>query len=426
MRGCGGRSVIPGRRDQRVVTGTEHYHALLGLPHARAMLGWSLLGRLPLGMTPLALLFLVRGEGRGYGAAGVVVAVYAVAVGVGAPIAGRQVDRFGPTPVLRIRAVAYALFAGVVVALAVLDAGIVPIAAAAALAGLVLPPLSSTVRIVWPRLAPDGLRSTAYALEAALQEVFFVGGPLLAAALAAISPTAGLAGAALASLVGATATALLPPVRETPPSRVGGAGLLGALDSPGVRTVVLYAATVGVGFGSVELAMPAFTEAHGSRELGGLALACFSGGSLVGGLVAGMRQPRSVLRRFVVGALALAAALLSLLLAVSIPTLCLLAFVAGLPIAPTVGALYSLIDRSARAGTAAEAFAWFGTAVSIGVAAGSALAGVLVDERGVRAAFLTGAVIAFCGALLGWVRRGTLRPSTAGADPMSTLLPERP
>ena len=390
------------------------------------MLGWSLLGRLPLGMTPLALLFLIRGEGRSYAAAGIVVALYAVAVGVGAPIAGRQVDRFGPTPVLRVRAVAYALLAGTVVALAVLDAGIVAVAAAAALGGLALPPLSSTVRIVWPRLAPDELRSTAYALEASLQEVFFVGGPLLAAALATVSPAAGLAGAGLASLVGATATALLPPVRETPPSRAGGAGLLGALGSPGVRTVVLYAATVGVGFGSVELAMPAFAEAHGSRELGGLALASFSAGSLVGGLVAGMRPPRSVLRRFVLGSLVLATALLGLLLAVSIPTLCVLAFVAGLPIAPTIGALYALIDRSARAGTAAESFAWFGTAVSIGVATGSALAGMLIDEHGVRAAFAAGAAIAFCGALLGWARRGTLRPTASRAEPVSTLLTERP
>lgn len=410
--------------------GAHHYKELLGLPHARAMLGWSLLGRLPLGMTPLALLFLVRGEGGSYGAAGVVVALYAVAVGVGAPVAGRQVDRFGPTPVLRVRAVVYALAAWAVVALAQAGAGIVAIAAVAALAGLALPPLSSTVRIVWPRLARDDLRSTAYALEAALQEVFFVGGPLLAAVLAALSPTAGVAGAGLASLVGATATALLPPVRETPPSRVGGAGLLGALEAPGVRTVVLYAATVGVGFGSVELAMPAFAEAHGSRELGGLALASFSCGSLVGGLVAGMRPPRSVLRRFVAGSVVLATTLLGLLLAVSIPTLCVLAFVAGLPIAPTVGALYTLIDRSARAGTAAEAFAWFGTAVSIGVATGSALAGVLVDEHGVRAAFAAGAAVAFCGALLGWARRGTLTsdpirppPGTRMPHPRSEAAP---
>ena len=53
----------------------------------------------------------------------------------------------------------------------------------------------------------------------------------------------------------------------------------------------------------------------------------------------------------------LSGAMLTLQLAVSIPTLCLLAFVAGLPIAPTIGALYTLIDRTARTGTVAEAYA---------------------------------------------------------------------
>jgi predicted MFS family arabinose efflux permease len=105
--------------------------------------------------------------------------------------------------------------------------------------------------------------------------------------------------------------------------------------------------------------------------------------------------------------------MLTLQLAVSIPTLCVFAFVAGLPIAPTIGALYTLIDRSARAGTVAEAFAWFGTAVSVGIAAGSAVGGVLVDERGVRWSFALGAAIAFVGAVLGWARRGTLRGGVA-------------
>ena len=389
------------------------YRELLGLPYAKALVGWSLLGRLPLGMTPLALLFLIRAEGYGYGVAGVVVAVYAIAVGVGAPVRGRQVDRDGPAPVLRVRAVVYPGLLAVVVVLALVDAGAVAIAIAAAFAGFSMPPLSSTVRVVWPRLAHANLRSTAYALEAALQEVHFVGGPLVAAALAAFDPVAAVAGAGLASLVGTTAVARLPPVRETPPSRTGSAGLLGALGSAGVRTVVLYAATAGVAFGAVELAMPALAEEHGARELGGIALACFSAGSLVGGLAAGLRPPRSDLRRFVGGAFALSAAMLALQLAVSIPTLCVLAFLAGLPIAPTVGALYTLIDRSARQGTAAEAFAWFGTAISVGIAAGSAFGGILVDERGVRWSFALGAAIAFVGAMLGWLRRGTLRGPAA-------------
>ena len=389
------------------------YRELLGLPYAKGLVGWSLLGRLPVGMTSLALLFLVRSEGKSYGAAGVVVAVYAVALGIGAPIGGRQIDRYGPTRVLQVRAWLFAGFLAIVVAVSLAGAGLAAIAVAAAFAGFSMPPLSSTVRVVWPRLARDELRSTAYALEASLQEVHFIGGPLVAAALAALEPVAGVAGAGIASLVGTTMVARLPPVRETPPSRVGGAGPLGALGSAGIRTIVAYAAIVGLALGAVELAMPAMAEEHGARELGGVALACFSAGSLAGGLFAGLRTGRSDLRRFVLGAFVLSGAMLSLQLAVSIPTLCLFAFVAGLPIAPTIGALYTLIDRSARAGTVAEAFAWFGTAVSVGIAAGAAIGGALVDERGVRWSFGLGAAIAFAGAALGWARRGTLQGPVA-------------
>jgi MFS family permease len=391
--------------------GLDRYRALLGLRHARALVVWSLLGRLPLGMTALALLFLLRGEGYGYGAAGVGLAGYTLAVGVGAPIAGRRVDRLGPSRVLRVRGVAYPALMGAVILLALLDAGIAAIAAAATIGGLAMPPLPATVRIVWPRLAPGELRATAYALEAALQEVFFLGGPLLAAGLAAIEPVAGVAGAGVACLVGTLATAGLPPVRETPASRSEGAGLLGALDSAGIRTVVAYAVAIGAGFGAVELAMPAFAEAHGSRELGGIAIACFAGGSLVGGLVAGVRPPGPGLRRFSLGSFGIVLGLLGLQLAFSVPSLCVLAFVAGLPIAPTIAFVYTLIDRAARRGTAAEAFAWFGTAISAGIAAGAALAGLLVEEHGAAWAFGLGAGAALAGALVGVVRRNTLRVS---------------
>lgn len=384
------------------------YRALFSRPSTKALIGWSLVGRLPVGMTPLALLLLVRSEGRGYGAAGIVVAVYAIALGAGAPVSGRQVDRFGPARVLQVRVLLFCAFVAGLVALALADAGTVALAAAAALAGLAMPPLSSTVRIVLPRIVPDSLRATAYAVEASLQEVHFIGGPLLAAGLASFDPVVAVAAVGVASLLGTAMLLRLAPLRETPPSRTGGAGPLGALGSPGVRTIVLYAAVVGSAFGAAELAMPAFAEEEATRELGGLALASFSAGSLAGGLVAGLRPTVRHATRFHAGSLALAIGLAGFLLATSLPTLCLLAFLAGLPIAPAVGALYTLTDRLARAGTAAEAFAWFGTAVSIGVAAGSAVAGWLVDAHGVRWAFGLAALIAFAGAVLGWARRSTL------------------
>ena len=163
--------------------------------------------------------------------------------------------------------------------------------------------------------------------------------------------------------------------------------------------------------------MPAFAELEGSRELGGIALASFAAGSLLGGLLAGMYPPRDDVRRFLGGALALAVALLGLQLAVSLPTLVVLAFVAGLPIAPTVAALYSAIDRTARAGTAAEAFAWFGTAISIGFAGGLG--------RGRSASSRSGACAGPSGSApplrsaargVGWLRRDTFR-----AERVSTL-----
>jgi len=50
------------------VSESHPYRELLGLPYAKGLVGWSLLGRLPVGMTSLALLFLVRSGGKSYGA----------------------------------------------------------------------------------------------------------------------------------------------------------------------------------------------------------------------------------------------------------------------------------------------------------------------------------------------------------------------
>ena len=88
------------------------------------------------------------------------------------------------------------------------------------------------------------------------------------------------------------------------------------------------------------------------------------------------------------------------LLAVSLETMALLAFLAGLPIAPAVMAAYGLIDSVARRGTAAEAFAWISTAVGLGLAAGTAAGGALIDEFGVRAAFAFGCAAVALGAIL--------------------------
>ncbi len=395
--------------------GVARYRDLVAGPFVGALLGWGLLARMPLGMTTLALILLVRSTGAGYGEAGLVAAAYAIAVGVGAPYAGRQVDRRGAAPVLRRRLL---VFPSLLLLVALLGALGVPsplLAVSAAAAGLSLPPVSSALRSIWPSVLGVDRARTAYALEAALQELIFVGGPLLVALLAAVSPVAAVVGAAVAAGVGTLAFARVPPVREAGPSEHRHGSRLGALSSPGVRTIAVLAVFLGLGFGAVEIAVPAFAELEGSRALAGVALAGFAGGSLMGGLVAGLRPSSDERRRMLAGASVLAGALALPLLASSLPMLTVLLVVAGLPIAPLVAAAYGLIGRVAAPGSVAEAFAWFGTAVSSGFAGGSVLGGWLVDREGWRASVLLGVCLAGAGALLAVARRSTLEGTGDGA-----------
>lgn len=383
--------------------GLARYGALFRVPYVRRLVLSGLVARLPMGMVPLALLLLVRESGGSYAAAGGVSGAYFVAAGLGAPIAGRLVDRRGQTRILLPRAVLFpALLAGVC-ALALLDAPLLPIAAGAAGAGALLPPVGSSLRALWPRLFQGAeLRAAAYALEASLQEIFFVVGPLLVALLTlAASPVLALAVAALAGGVGTAAVALAEPVRAwRPEAERHASSVLGALESPGVRTIILLAGCLGLGFGGTEVGMPAFAEGHGGAELGSVPLALFAGGSLVGGLIAGATATPHPLRLLRVWTVILVGGLALPLLAWSVPSMSVLAFIAGLPIAPAVMSAYGLIDAVARRGTAAEAFAWISTAVSIGVAAGTAVGGALIDAFGVRASFALGSAAVAVGAVL--------------------------
>ena len=394
--------------------GVARYRELFGNQYAASLLAWSIVARLPMGMAALALVLLVRGTGAGYGKAGLVAAAFAIAVAIGAPYGGRQVDRRGARLVLRRRLVLFPALFGLVAVLGETGAPIAAIAVAAAAAGLTVAPVSSVMRSIWPTVAgADGAR-TAYALDAALQEVIFVGGPLLVAVLAVIDPVAAVAGAAALAAVGTYAFSRLPPVREAGPAEHRHSARFGALSAVGVRTIALLSLWLGLGFGAVEIAAPAFAEAQGNRALAGVALAGFSAGSLVGGLIAGLRPSSDERRRIIFGTVVLTLLMALPLAARSVGSMALLLFFAGLPIAPVVAAMYGQIGRVAAAGSVAEAFSWFGTAVSIGIAGGSVAGGWLIDSHGWRAAVLLGIACLGVGALLTALRRATLAPPEAG------------
>lgn len=375
------------------------YAEVLRVDGARTALGVSLIGRVSLGMTGLAILLLVRSGTGSYASAGLVSGAYALAFALGAPARARSADKNGPVRVLVACGLAHPLALATLVTLATLHAPVVEQAAAAVAAGLTLPPLGAVMRALWGELTDGAARATAYSLESVAVEACFVLGPGLTAALVALSgPAAALAASALTTLIGGVGLSRTPAIRLVRPHPTAVRSLAGPLASGTVRALLLTGVWVGIGFGGLEVAMPAFVEASGGKPGGaGVLLAIWSLGSMAGGLLYGASTPtRSAARQLplLVGALAVGSALP--LLAHGNVTMAGALTIYGMTIAPFFACSAVLLGAAAPAGTTTEAFAWLSSVIFGGAAAGTAVAGALVDAVGAGAGL---AVTAAAGAM---------------------------
>jgi predicted MFS family arabinose efflux permease len=383
---------------------------------ARRLFAVSTVARLPVAMLSIGLLVHAEHLTGSFAAAGAVTGAYAVAVGIGGPLLGRRVDRDGQTAVLTGSAtVAAALLA----ALALLPAGasLPVLLALAAGTGLASPPVGACLRTILPALLPDpGALRSAYAVEATVIELTWVSGPPLVLALGALWSTGGaLAAAGLVLLVATLVFAAQPHSRRwrpAPATRPRG----GSLQAPGMRTLALVLVAVGTLFGAVEVAVTAAAEDLGGTAAAAPLLALWGAGSLAGGIAAaragGGAQGAAGLGAVLV---ALAAGHLALVPAAgSLVALGAVLFLAGAAIAPTYAAVYAMVDRAAPAGTVTEAFAWLGTAVAVGAAAGAAAAGMAADQAGPATALALAGAAGAVAAVTAIARFQTLpaRPAT--------------
>jgi MFS family permease len=379
------------------------YRRLLAGAAARRLALASVLGWLGFGALSLAIVLTVQHATGSPSAAGAALAGFALGSGVLAPARGRLVDRFGPRRAL----VPFALGSGAaLLGLALAAEEGAPawlLVALATAAGLIVPPLIASARVVWPQVvAPEQLQP-AYGVQALLSDLGAVVGPAFAGAVAALAEPAGaLVACALLPVAGALLLVALPWPEPTPRTGRGG-----ALASPGMRTLVLADAGLYLGLGALEVALPAVAAEDGAAAAAALPLAVFAGASAVASLVYGTR-PAPPDRRYLLGSLALVVACLPLAALSSVWSLAAALVFAGAAFAAVNVAVFALLDKVAPEGTGAEALTWLTTAGAGGMAAGAALAGALAGAGSLAGALALPAVGAFLAAVVVVARRGTL------------------
>jgi MFS family permease len=361
------------------------YLRCLAYPNVRYLFGTNLLGRLPNGMGTLAVALFLRSGGAGYVRVGLLTALFALATAVGSPLLGRLVDIGGQSLVLLWGALGSA---GGFTLLAIVGAGRpVPAGVAVILAGGLTPPLEPCLRSLWPGVFDDpGLVTTAYALDAALQELVFVVGPLLVVGIgAATSPGGALLAIALFVFVGTLAFVGSGPVRHWHPQpRVP--DWAGPLRSHPLRVLLVGLFCVGAALGVINIAVVGYADGHGNEHLSGLLLGTNGLGALIGGLMYGSRKwPATASAQVPILLGALALGYWPLVAAPGPVPMAGLTLLAGVFLAPTLACTFVVIGESAPAGTVTEAFAWEITMFIVGSAVGSALAGPLLEQAGLRA-----------------------------------------
>jgi MFS family permease len=389
---------------------------VLAIGEARFLLASSLLGRLPLAMSPLAILLAVREATGSFEAAGIAAGAFAACNAAAAPVVGRMVDRIGQRPVLLGAAAGQGIALVALAFLASDGAGAVALVAVSAVAGLLVPPTSACARALWPHVARTASqRETAYALEAVSQEVAFTSGPLnVAAGIALGSESTALLLAAACSVVGNglfAATTLAGGQRgDREPAHHGG-----VLSQPRLRMVLISVSFVGIAFGGIQVGVAALAVNLHESEAAGVLLALTGLGSLIGGLAYGARAWRgSIDRRYVLCLLGAGISAVPLLLAGSLELAIVLAVVSGVAYAPALSCHYALVQGLAPRQAITEAFTWSNASLISGSALGSALAGWLVETWSEDAAFLLIVVSMGLGALVAMTPRvaspGTLAP----------------
>jgi len=396
------------------------YADLLRTPGVARIIAAQLTARFPSGMISLGFLLHMERIFDSYAAAGIVLAATS--------LTSRLMGVLG---MRRVLITTMAVCAVALTAIALLELPLVAYIVLGALVGLSYPPVQPAVRTIYPKMVNGRQLTPLFSLDASAQEIIWIAGPVVVTFVGTqVSTVAGVL-LSVVFLVGGGAWFVLSPevgrVRIPRSKRRLGAVL--------TRPPVLIATVVGflvVGSCAAIEAGVVATFGEGGAE-SGVVLAIWAVASLVGGLLFGHVPigPWALARRTLVIFLGTALAIF----AWEFWSLSVTLLVAGICLAPALAVMFSAVSASVKFSDTAEAYGWVGTGQLIGAAAGSAVAGFLIDalrspsSTGSSGAFWASASFALVGLAVAAIFARAM-PDLRGRDasplPDTTEVPTQP
>lgn len=380
----------------------ERYRALFAAPQTRALFVASLLGRLPIGVTGLAVLLLMQASSGSFAAGGTAAGCYVAGLAVVAPVLGRIIDRRGPRRVLLACAIAFPLALTALIAAASAELTSLALVAAAA-AGASFPPISVCMRTYFRQaLADEALLAAAYSAESVLIELIFIVGPLAVALfVAAASPAAAVAFSAACGFAGTLLFLRASALRAWRAEERAARSLLGPLGDRRFVCLIAIVLCFATAFGFLEIGITAYAIEAARPAYAGVLLGLMSAGSALGGIAYGGRSWHAPLAHQFAAALALTAlGLLVIAFRWSPWPLAMWSLAAGVAIAPALIIQSMLVARIARPEHTTEAFTWMTSALLAGVGVGLAAGGLILERLSAPWTLAAGAAASLLAAVL--------------------------
>ena len=356
------------------------YADLFKTPGVAAVLFAQLLARFPFGMQTITFAIHLEHVFGNYTVAGLAIAAATVSASVSSPILGRLVAVYGIKRVV--------LTCALVSPIGFLVIGFAPITEGGAIItalclGLFVPPIQPAARAVYPTLVKtEASRNTLFSVDAMLQEVIWIVGPVLTTILIATTNTVvPLVVMAVVQVVGGTWFALLQRVQGAPIPR-STKKMGSVLKSKLVRVMIVVNLLFVGSFSALEIGAVA---AVGKAEAG-FVLAMLSIGSVVGALAFGhrARSPYALTKQL---AVVLIGDILIFINATDPLWLGVCLFISGVGVATAFATMSAIIGKAIPLDDTPEVYGWIGSGQNIGYGVGAAIAGVLVDHVSGTASF---------------------------------------